>query len=136
LQVEGNDVVKKKIPVPDPGSLEERDFTNISKMKEINNENNINSRDETIPIKTSALKYYSSAEDNNANNKEPGEYNVNFGYDTTDDETCVTVGSAGVQKCENAANDSNNAKQDGRKESEKSTKYFERDGNVKADNST
>lgn len=136
LQVEGNDIVKKKTPVSEPGGLEETDLTSMSKMKEINNEKDINSKDETIPIKTSALKYYSSAEENNAKNKETGEHNVNFGYDATGDETCVTVGSVEVQTCENATNDSNSDNQDVRMESEKNTKYFERDGNVKAGNST
>jgi hypothetical protein len=39
-----------------------------------------------------ALKYYSPAEDNNAKNEETEENNVNFGYDTTGDESCGTIG--------------------------------------------
>lgn len=136
MQVEGNDIVKKKTPASEPGDLEETDFASISKMKELNNETNVNSRDEKIPIKTSALKYYSSAEENKAKNKDSGECNVNFGYDATGDETCVTVRNALVQKCENDTNDSNNEKHDGRKESDNNTKYCEKAEKIKVDNST
>jgi len=90
-QVEDNDV-KKQTPASEPGGLEEVDFASISKTKEINDEKNINSKDETIPIKASPLKYYSPADDNNAKNEETEEYNVNFGYDKTGDESCGTIG--------------------------------------------
>ena len=112
LQVEVNDVVKKQFPLSEPGGLEETDFAGISKNKEINDEKNINNRDETIPIKASALKYYSSADDNNTKNKETGKYNVNFGYDAAGDETCVTSDQicALAQQRENAANGSTNGK--------------------------
>jgi hypothetical protein len=92
LQVQGNDTVKKQIPASELGGLEETDFASISKTKEVNDEKNINNKDETIPIKTSALKCYSSAEDNNVKNEETGEYNVNIGYDATGDESCGTCG--------------------------------------------
>jgi len=92
FQVEDDDVVKKQTPALEPGGLEEADFANLSKTKEINNEKNINSKDETIPIKAPALKYYSSAEDNNEKNEETEENNVNYGYDATGDESCGTIG--------------------------------------------
>jgi len=92
FQVEDNDVVKKQIPASEPGGLEEADFASISKMKELNDEKNINSKDETIPIKASALKCYSSAEDDNAKNEETEKYKVNYGYDATGDESCGTIG--------------------------------------------
>jgi hypothetical protein len=92
FQVESNDVEKRQAPAPEPGGPEEADFASISKMKEINDEKNINTMDETIPIKASALKYYSSAEDNNAKNEETEECKVNYGYDASGDKSCGTVG--------------------------------------------
>lgn len=91
-QVEINGVVKKQIPASELGGLEEANFASISKMKEINDEKNINTKDETIPIKASVLKYYSSAEDNNAKNEETEECKVNYGYDATGDESCGKIG--------------------------------------------
>ena len=90
FQVESNDVVKKQIPASEPGGLEEADFASISKTKEINDEKNINTKDETIPIKVSTLKCYSSADDNNAKNEETEECKVNYGYDASGDESCGT----------------------------------------------
>lgn len=92
FQVEINGVVKKQIPASELGGLEEANFASISKMKEINDEKNINTKDETIPIKASVLKYYSSAEDNNAKNEETEECKVNYGYDATGDESCGKIG--------------------------------------------
>jgi hypothetical protein len=92
LQVEDSETVKKQIPASELGGLEDANFTSISKTKEISDEKNINNRDEIFPIKTAAPKYYSSAEDNNVNNEETGEYNVNVGYDATGDESCGTCG--------------------------------------------
>lgn len=91
FQAESNDV-KKQTPASEPSGLEEADFASISKMKEINDEKNINTKDETIPIKASALKYYSSAEGNNAKKEETEESKVNYGYDASGDKSCGTIG--------------------------------------------
>jgi hypothetical protein len=106
------------------------------KKKELNNGMNSDGRAETIPIKTSALKSYSSADESNVKNKEHRECNVNFGYDAAGDEQCVTVGDAGRRRYEKDTNVSNSETQNGGKESEKHTKECQRDGRVKEDNST
>jgi hypothetical protein len=92
LQVEDSDTVKKQIPASELGGLEQTDFASISKTKEITDEKHINKSDEIIPIKTSAIKCYSSAEDNNVKNDETEEYKVNVGYDASGDESCGTCG--------------------------------------------
>lgn len=135
-QVEGNDIVKKKVASSEPGGMVEMGFAGFSKKKELNNEKNSNGRAETIPIKTSALKSYSSADESNMNNKEHRESNVNFGYDAAGDEQCLTVLGAEGQKHEKDSNVSNSETQNGEKESKKHTKECERGGGVKEDNST
>jgi hypothetical protein len=136
FQVEGNDIVKKKIPKQDPGPMVELGLDGFSKKKKLNNGKNINGRAETIPIKISALKSYSSADESNVKNKDLRECNVNFGYDAADDEQCVTVLGAEGQKHEKDANVSNLETQNGGNESEKHTKEYERGVGVKEDNST
>jgi hypothetical protein len=113
------------VPASELGGVVEMDLSNNPKAKELSNRTNNNSKAETIPIKISELKSYSSAEDNNVTKKEAKECNVNVGYDATSDEPYVTDGSTAVQKCEKDTSDSKNEKQSGEKEREKYTKDSE-----------
>jgi hypothetical protein len=136
FKVEGNDIVKKKAPASQHDGGVEMDLTSISKAKQLSNGTDSSHKAETIPIRTSSLKSYSSAWENNTKNKETGECYVNFGYDTTGNEQYTTVDSPGVQKHEKDSKDSNNEKQRGETQSKKHTKASDRDGKVNGDNST
>jgi hypothetical protein len=114
----------------------EIDLDGFSKKKEFYNGKSSNGRGETVPIKTSALKSYSSADESNVKNEEYRECNVNFGYDAAGDEQCVTVLGAEGQKHEKDTNVSNLETQNGGDDSEKHTKEYERGGGVKEDKST
>lgn len=128
--------MKKKVPSSDPVGMVEIGLAGFSKKKEFNSGMNSNGKAETIPIKTSALKSYSAADESNVKNKECRECNVNFGYDAAGDEQCMTVLGAEGQKHENDTNVSNLETQNGGNESEKHTKENEKGGGVKEDNST
>lgn len=134
LQVEGNDIVKKKVPSSDPVGVVEIGLAGFSKKKEFSNGKNSNGRAETLPIKPSALKSYSSADESDVKNQEGRECNVNFGYDAAGDEQRVTVLGAEGQKHENDITVSNLETQRGG--SEKHTKEYERGGGVREDKST
>jgi hypothetical protein len=121
----------------EPSGLVQVDLSSISKAKELSNGSNNSSKTEMIPIKISALKSYSSAEDSNEKKKEANECNANFGYDAAGDEKYGTVSGAAEQKGEKDTNDSKNDKRNGEKIQEKHTKDSQSDGTVKnGDNST
>jgi hypothetical protein len=128
--------VKKKVPSSDPVGMVEIGLAGFSEKKQCSNGKNSNGRAETLPIKPSALKSYSSADDSNVKTKEGRECNVNLGYDATGDEQRVTVLGAEGQKHENDTNVSNPETRSGGNKSEKHTKEHERGGGVKEDNST
>jgi hypothetical protein len=130
FQVEGNDIVKKKVPASEPGGVVEMGLSGFSKKKELDNERKSNGRAETIPIKPSALKCYSAAEESNMTNREPRECNVNLGYDATGDEQCGTVTGAEGQTRETDADVSDSETHKRGKGSEKHTKECERGGGV------
>jgi hypothetical protein len=127
LQVEGNDIVKKKVPASEPGGVLEMGLSGFSKKKELDNGRKSNGKAETIPIKPSALKCYSAAEESNMTNREPRQCNVNLGYDATGDEQHVAVTGAEGQTREKDADVSDSETHKG-KGSEKNTKERERGG--------
>jgi hypothetical protein len=124
FQVEGNDIVKKKVPATESGGVVEMGLSGFSKKKELTNERKSNGRAETIPIKPSALKCYSAAEESNMNG-EPLQCNVNLGYDATGDEECMTVTGTEGQTREKDANISDSETHKRGKGSEKHTKERE-----------